>query len=76
MSFSAELKTLDLRAGLNCGRCETTMATGSYEHKHAAELTCRINSFITGIIIPTYISPNTRSVAHCYFERVHRKAAI
>jgi integrase len=38
--FLRRLKTVALRAGLNCGRCRTTITKGSFDHKHAAEVTC------------------------------------
>jgi len=38
--FLRKLKTLALRAGLNCGRCRATITKGSYDHKHTAEVTC------------------------------------
>ena len=38
--FLRRLKVLALYAGLNCGRCRTTITKGSYDHKHAVEVTC------------------------------------
>jgi integrase len=42
--FLRKLKTLALRAGLNCGRCRTTVTWGSYDHKRTAEVTCKTNN--------------------------------
>jgi len=42
--FLRKLKTLALRAGLNCGRCRTTVTRGSYDHKHRAEVTCKTDN--------------------------------
>jgi integrase len=42
--FLRKLKTLALRAGLNCGRCRTTVVTGSYDHKRNAEVSCRTHN--------------------------------
>jgi integrase len=42
--FLRKLKTLALRAGLNCGRCHTTVIRGSYEHKRTAEVTCKTDN--------------------------------
>jgi integrase len=39
--FLRKLKTLALRAGLNCGRCATKVTKGSYDHKRTAEVTCK-----------------------------------
>ena len=39
--FLRKLKTLALRAGLNCGRCRTTVTRGNYDHKRPAEVTCK-----------------------------------
>jgi integrase len=38
--FLRRLKTIALRAGLNCRRCRTKLTKGSYDHKHVAEVTC------------------------------------
>jgi len=38
--FLRKLKMLALRAGLNCGRCRTTIMKGSYDDKRKAEVTC------------------------------------
>jgi integrase len=45
--FLRKLKTLALRAGLNCGRCRTTIAKGSYDHKRTAEATCKSANICT-----------------------------
>jgi integrase len=42
--FLRKLKTLALRAGLNCGRCRTTVVRGSYDHKRRAEVTCKTDN--------------------------------
>jgi integrase len=42
--FLRKLKTLALRAGLNCGRCRTTVTRGSYDHKRRAEVTCKTHN--------------------------------
>jgi integrase len=38
--FLRKLKALALDAGLNCGRCRTTVTKGSYDHKRKAEVRC------------------------------------
>jgi len=42
--FLRKLKTLALRAGLNCGRCRTILSKGSYDHKATAQVTCKTNN--------------------------------
>lgn len=38
--FLRKLKTIALRAGLNCGQCKTTITKGSYDRKRLVEVTC------------------------------------
>jgi integrase len=40
--FLRKLKSLAHRAGLNCGRCHTTVMKGSYDKKRSAEVSCAI----------------------------------
>jgi integrase len=42
--FLRKLKTIALRAGLNCGRCRTTVTRGSYDHKRRVEVTCKTDN--------------------------------
>ncbi len=42
--FLRKLKTLALRAGLNCGRCRTVIVRGSYDHKRRTEVTCKTDN--------------------------------
>jgi integrase len=39
--FLRKLKTLALKAGINCGHCKTTVTKGRYEGKHQVEVTCK-----------------------------------
>jgi integrase len=38
--FLRKLKALALDAGLNCGRCCTTVTRGSYDHKRRTDVSC------------------------------------
>ena len=40
--FLRKLKTIALRAGLNCGQCKTTITKGSYDRKRLVEVTCAV----------------------------------
>jgi integrase len=39
--FLRKFKAIAKRAGLNCGRCKTTIREGRYDNRHEAEVTCK-----------------------------------
>jgi integrase/recombinase XerD len=39
--FLRKLKTIALRAGLNCGQCRTTITEGRYERRKQVEVSCK-----------------------------------
>ena len=49
--FLRKLKTIALRAGLNCGQCSTTVTKGKYDRKFKAKVSCATVASMPALVL-------------------------